>query len=91
MILRMKHIKMNLLLRRSGKLEKTFVEFYNALTKDEMAQFKQNSRAADFLQNGVFLIKKGKVLRGLGSIIQSVWNDPKYLGQKIKSNSGFFK
>ncbi|MDB4225825.1 glycosyltransferase [bacterium] len=91
MVLRMRHIKKNLLLRRDGAKEKTFIDFYNALTEKEMAQLKQKSKAADCLRNGAFLLKKGKVFSAFKNIIQSIVAEPGYLWQKIKSNSGLFK
>lgn len=91
MILRMRHIKTNLLLRRAEKPEQTFVEFYNALTQIEIAQLKKKSKAADCLRNGAFLLKKGKVFSALKNIVQSIRAEPSYLWQKIKSNSGLFK
>lgn len=91
MVLRMRHIKTNLLLRREGNKELTFVEFYNALTEEEMTQLKRKSKAADCLRNGAFLLKKGNVFSAIKYIVLSVWAEPGYLWQKIKSNSGLFK
>ncbi len=91
MTLRMRHIKNNLLLRREGNKEQSFTDFYNSLTEIEMAQLKQKSKAADCLRNGAFLLKKGKVFRAFSNILQSIWAEPGYLWQKIKSNSGLFR
>lgn len=91
MILRMRHIKTNLLRRRACKPELTFVEFYNSISDKEMAAFKRNSKAADCLRNGIFLARKGKFIDAARSIFQSVWADPGYLLQKIKANSRLFK
>ena len=91
MVLRMRHIKINLLLRRKGRNEKSFTEFYNALSDIEINKLKQKSKAADSLRNGMFLLKKGKVFSASKNIIQSIWAEPAYLWQKIKSNSGLFK
>ncbi len=91
MILRMRHIKTNLLRRRAGDRELTFVEFYNSISDTEMVEFKRNSKAADCLRNGVYLAKKGKFIDAMSNIFQSVWADPGYLLQKIKANSGLFR
>lgn len=91
MIIRMRHIKTNLLRRRAGIPEQTFVEFYNSMSKAEMEKFRSSSKVADGFRNGVFLLRKGKVFEGVGNIFYSVWSDPKYFWQKIKSNSGLFK
>lgn len=91
MILRMRHIKKNLLLRREGATEQTFVEFYNSLTEKEMSQLKRKSKAADTLRNAAFFFKKGKIFSASFNIINSIIAEPSYLWQKIKSNSGLFK
>ena len=91
MILRMRHIKTNLLLRREGVNEKTFIDFYSTLSEKEMIRLKQKSKAADCLRKGVFLLKKGNVFSAFKNIIQSIVAEPGYIWQKIKSNSGLFK
>jgi len=91
MVLRMRHIKKNLLRRRAGKKELFFTDFYNSLTKEEMAQLKQKSKAADCLRNAAFLLKKGKVFSAFKNIMKSIVAEPEYLWQKIRSNSGLFK
>lgn len=91
MILRMRHIKLNLILRRSGKKEKSYEEFYNDLTQDEIKSIESNSIAADCLRNGVYSLKKGEIYNGIVYLIKSVVAEPRYLWQKIKSNSGLFK
>ena len=91
MILRMKHIKTNLLCRRKGERELTFLEFHNSLTPGELKTFEKNAEAATKLRCGVFNLKKGKVLSGITCIVQAVWINPEYCLQKIKSNSGIFR
>jgi glycosyltransferase involved in cell wall biosynthesis len=91
MIVRMRHIKTNLLRRRAGEKELTFIELYNSLSKREIKQLQRQSIAADGLRNGVFLFKEGKLFRAFGFIAQSILSNPKYLWQKIKANSGLFK
>lgn len=91
MILRMRHIKTNLLRRRAGESEITFVEFYNSLSSDAMSGIKRDAKAADSLKKGVYLVKKGKVISGLHGLFQSILADPNYILQKVKANSGIFK
>jgi glycosyltransferase involved in cell wall biosynthesis len=91
MFLRMRHIKSNLFLRRNGKVEKAFIDFYNLLSPKEVNQLKRKAKAADSLRNSAFLFKKGKVLNALLFISKSIWAEPSYLWQKIKSNSMLFK
>lgn len=91
MMLRMRHIKTNLLRRRSNQVERTFVEFYNSLSEEEMSKFKHDSKVHDNLRNGIFLLRKGKLYGGLKCVFYSILADPGYLWQKIKSNSGIFR
>ena len=91
MILRMKHIKKNLIHRRAGRKELSFVDFYNSLSDSEMKHLKKRSTAADHLRNGVFEVKRGEIFKGIKSIIIAVLADPVYLLEKIKANSGLFR
>lgn len=91
MLLRMRHIKTNLLRRRAKETELSFIEFYHSLSEKDMRKLKRKSMAADGLRNGFFLLKKGKVWSASRYLFQSFIADPKYLWQKIKSNSGIFR
>jgi hypothetical protein len=91
MILRMRHIKSNLILRRAGKNEKSFTEFRNTLSSKEIQSLKANAKSADNLRNAVFCLKKGKVFKGLNHLTQSFLSEPSYIWQKLKSNSGLFQ
>lgn len=91
MILRMRHIKSNLILRRAGIKEKSFTKFRDTLSSREMQSLKANAKSADNLRNAVFCLKKGKVFKGLNHLAQSVLSEPSYIWQKLKSNSGLFQ
>jgi len=91
MIIRMKHIKKNLLLRRAGKKEITFINFYNSLSDTEIIDLKNRSKAADYLRNGVFLLNKVEIFKGMKSVLISIFADPAYLWEKIKANSGLYR
>lgn len=91
MIIRMKHIKTNLLRRRSGQIELTFIDFYDSLSSQMLKLLKRDAIAADFLRNSVFYLKKGHVFTGSYLLLKSFVLKPGYLWQKIKSNSGLFK
>lgn len=91
MILKMRYVKVNLLRRRKGEKELTFVEFYDSLSPKELKAYQRQADAAVKLREGVMRLKQGKILTATANIVQSVWSDPKYLWQKIKSNSGIFK
>lgn len=91
MILRMRHIKKNLLFRRKKEKELRFVDFYNGLTPKELKALQNSAKAADNLRNGGFLLKKHQFFKGIKCLFSSVWAEPTYVLQKIKSNSGLFK
>jgi len=88
MSIKMRYTKQNLLRRRSGKCELTFIEFYDSLTKNEFKQIKRGAAAADNLRNAVFYLRKLSLLNGVGCLIKSIWYKPGYIFDKIKSNSG---
>lgn len=91
MNLKMRYVKTNLLRRRSGERELTFIDFYNSLSEDELNQLKRNSVVADSLRNGVFYLKKGNVFKGGYLFLKSIIMNPIYFWQKLKSNSGIWK
>lgn len=91
MILKMRYTKMNLLRRRSGEKELTFIEFYNGLSIKEKKGYQRDAKAADALRNGVFYLKRRNLVRAIGLVLQSIWYKPSYLFDKLKHNSGFKK
>jgi len=91
MIQKMKYIKANLLRRRNGEAELSFIDFYNGLSAREKKEIQKEARAADSLRNGVFSLKKGQWIKALVHTARSVGYSPGYVWQKIKSNSGLFK
>jgi glycosyltransferase involved in cell wall biosynthesis len=91
MIIRIRHIKKNLLRRRVGEKELTFIEFYNSLSVAEMKKLRCNSVVADSLRNGVFLLKKGHIIKGCYYILKSIVLKPSYLWEKLMKNSGILR
>lgn len=91
MILKMRYTKTNLLRRRKGEQELTFIEFYNGLTEKEINGFRRDAKAADSLRNGVFYLKRKNIFRAVWLIVQSVWYRPSYILDKLKHNSGLKK
>lgn len=89
MILRMRHIKRNLKLRRRGEKELTFVEFRDSLSPKELKKLEKEAKAADSLRNGVFYLKHKKVFKGAWEITKSIYYRPGYIFDKLKHN--FFK
>lgn len=91
MILKMRYTKTNLLRRRNGEKELTFIEFYNKLSPQELKGYQRDAKAADALRNGVFYLKRKNMVKAIGLVLQSIWYKPSYLFDKLKHNSGFKK
>ena len=89
MILKMRYTKTNLLRRRNGEKELTFIEFYESLSEKEIKRLKRDALAADALRNGVFYLKRKNLIKGTLEIIKSIWYRPWYIFDKLKHN--FFK
>ena len=89
MIIKMRYTKRNLLLRRDGKKELTFIEFYNSLSDKELKKLKNDAKAADSLRNGVFYLKRKNIFKGAWEIMKSIYYRPGYILDKLKHN--FFK
>jgi glycosyltransferase involved in cell wall biosynthesis len=88
MSLKMKYVKTNLLRRRAGEKELTFVAFRQSLSEKELCRLKRDSVVADSLRNGVFYLKKGRIFTGVYLLLKSIILKPAYFWQKLKSNSG---
>lgn len=91
MIIRMKHIKNNLKLRRAGLSDISFIEFCQSLTENELNRLSKMAASADALKRAAFYLKRRKICSFFREILLCLYNEPSYLLQKIKSNSGFFK
>lgn len=91
MILKMRYTKTNLLRRRSGEKELTFIEFYSALSAQKLKEYQRDAKAADALRNSVFYLKRKNIIRAIGLVLLSLWYKPSYLFDKLKHNSGFKK
>lgn len=89
MILKMRYTKQNLLRRRCGEKELTFIEFYDSLTSKEIKRLKKDALAADALRNGVFYLKRKNLFKAAGEIMKSIYYRPGYIFDKLKHN--FFK
>ena len=89
MILKMRYTKLNLLRRRNGKKELTFVEFYDSLTPKEIKRLKKDAKAADALRNSVFNLKRKNIFKAAWEITKSIYYRPGYIFDKLKHN--FFK
>lgn len=86
MILKMKYTKSNLLRRRNGEKDLTFVDFFNSISESDLKKIQKESKSADSLRNGVFYIKDKQIFKGIGLVIYSIILNPSYLIDKIKNN-----
>lgn len=86
MILRMKHIKTNLKLRRSGKKELSFVEFRSQLTDEEYKILEKEAIAADSLKQSYYMFKNGEICKSFELLCKSIKNNPSYIIDKVKHN-----
>lgn len=91
MIIKMRYTKTNLLRRRNGEKELTFIEFYNSLSAKELNGYKRDAKAADALRNGVFYLKRKNIFKATWLILQSIWYRPTYILDKLRHNSGLKK
>lgn len=91
MIIKMRYTKNNLLRRRNGEKELSFIEFYNSLLPKELNGYKRDAKAADALRNGVFYLKRKHIIKATWLILQSIWYRPFYILDKLKHNSGLKK
>lgn len=88
MVLKMKYVKENLRLRRKRKTEISFIEYYNSLPKQQLRKMRRSSRSADELRNAAFYFHQKIYLKAVASTIKSLWYQPSYLFQKLRSNLG---
>ena len=86
MILRMRHIKKNLKLRRRGEKELTFVEFRDSLSEKEIQKIEKDAKAANTLRQSYYALKKGRLFTFIGKLTSSIYYNPSYFIDKIRHN-----
>lgn len=86
MILRMRHIKKNLKLRRRGEKELTFIEFRDSLSKQELEKIEKDAKAANALRQSYYALKKGHIFTFISKLTSSIYNNPSYFIDKIRHN-----
>ena len=86
MILRMRHIKKNLKLRRRGEKELTFIEFRDSLSPQEINKLEKDAKAANDLRQSYYALKKGRLFTFIGKLASSIYNNPSYFVDKIRHN-----
>ncbi len=86
MIIKMRYTKTNLLRRRNGKKELTFIEFYDSLSPAQLKELHKDANAADALRQGYYALKKGRIFTFIGKLTASIYNNPTYFIDKFKHN-----
>lgn len=86
MVLRMRHIKTNLKLRRKGLQQRTFVEFVDNLSAKEKKDITDYSISADALRKAYYEFKQRHLFNTMRLIFVSIRHKPSYIVDKIKHN-----
>lgn len=86
MLLRMRHIKTNLKRRRRGDDELTFVDFKNSISDAEMNGLMKEAKSVDAFRNAYYYLKKANIPLFVKNLFVSVYNNPRYMWDKIKNN-----
>ena len=86
MLLRMRHVKMNLKRRRRGESELSFIEFRNQLPPKEYKKLSDDAKSADCLRQAFYKLKQGRVFSGSWTLLRSIYYNPAYIIDKIKHN-----
>ena len=86
MLLRMRHIKMNLKRRRKGLDEWSFIDFRAQLSTEEMRRLEKEACAADALRRAYYHLRAGHIIAGVKDLFLSIKSNPHYLVDKVKHN-----
>lgn len=86
MLLRMRHIKMNLKRRRKGLDEWAFIDFRAQLSTEEMRRLEKEACAADALRRAYYHLRAGHIIAGVKDLFLSIKSNPHYLVDKVKHN-----
>lgn len=86
MLLRMRHIKMNLKRRRKGLDEWSFIDFRAQLSTEEMRRLEKEACAADALRRAYYHLHAGHIMAGVKDLFLSMKSNPHYFVDKVKHN-----
>lgn len=86
MILKMRYVKSNLLKRRAGEAEQTFIEFKNSISPKELQAIEREVAAATHLRESVFALKNRKFWTAIKKMALAIKSKPKYVWQKVRHN-----
>lgn len=83
---RMRHIKNNLLRRRRGMLDQSFIEYMASLSKVEKFRNFIHDQSSDCYKRAGFNYMNKKYFRFIASLVAATLFSPAYVLQKLKSN-----
>ena len=86
MLLRMRHIKMNLKRRRKGLDEWSFIDFRAQLSTEEMRRLEKDACAADALRRAYYHLRAGHIIAGVKDLFLSTKSNAHYFVDKVKHN-----
>lgn len=86
MLLRMRHIKMNLKRRRKGLDEWSFIDFRAQLSTEEMRRLEKEACATDALRRAYYHLHAGHIMAGVKDLFLSIKSNPHYFVDKVKHN-----
>ena len=86
MVIKMRYTKTNLLRRRRGEKELTFIEFKESLSPKELKKIENDATAADALRQSYYALKKGRIFTFIGKLATSIYSNPGYFIDKFKHN-----
>lgn len=84
--LKMRYTKTNLLRRRRGERDLTFIEFRESLSAEELKGLRRDAVAADSLRNAVFYLHRGNVVMCAWLVLKLVCYKPLYIWDKVWHN-----
>jgi hypothetical protein len=84
--MKMRYVKRNLLRRRAGEKELTFIEFMDSLSEEELQSLRKDAEAADQLRIAYNALRRGLILTSIKSICKSIKAKPGYVIDKLKHN-----
>lgn len=86
---KIRYIKFNLKRRRSGKLDIDFIDYMDSLSDKEKKQNYKKDISAYYYRKAGFLYVNKSYLKFISNMIRSIFYNPSYIIDKIKSN--FFR
>lgn len=86
MAIKMRYTKTNLLARRNANPEKTFVEFYESLSSNDIKKIRSGAIAAESFKKSILYLKQLHLGKAIYQFVRSIYNEPFYIISKLKYN-----